>query len=315
MFCRRYNSETQTALFGAIIGMNSPDSNSADTPCLECPVCNQGSIDDAREIESIRCNVREFEHECFTVWRCPRCRSLHCREPIDFQRYYANYPLDNQSLKYLTRVAYRNRLRILQRAGLQRCHRVLDYGCGEGLFLNFLKARRFPDIHGYDPWSSGFARAPRDIPFDLVYSFGVIEHVSCPRSFLKEQRRLAGRDGKVLIATPEAAGLNLQQPDSLLMHQPYHRHILSREGIRSLALSEGLTLVRSEHRNWMDTKHPGMNSRFVTDYVDACGGTIDVLFEKRKVGLFLGSPRLWRSFWLGYYFPPTGYMVCQFQST
>jgi hypothetical protein len=146
-----------------------------------------------------------------------------------------------------------------------------------------------------------------------VFSFGVIEHVSFPREFLKKQRKRVADHGTVVIATPEASGLDLQNPDVLLMHQPYHRHILSHRALKALAKEEGLSLIRSENRNWMDTRHPGLNGRFIADYISATGGFVDALFERRQVGRFLSSPRLWISFWLGYYFPKPGYMVCQFE--
>ena len=283
-------------------------------PCIDCTICSEGSLDDAKEMKSVACNVREFKHESFTVWRCQACGSLHCKEPIDFDRYYANYPLDDQKLKYLTRVSYQNRIKILRRAKISKPDSILDYGCGGGLFLRYLNSRGFDRAIGFDPFCPEYRNKPDDDQkFDAVYSFGVIEHVPDPRDFLRQQRRLVHPTGTVLIATPNADGLSLSVPDGLLMHQPYHRHIFSLNGLRRLAVDEGLELVRSENRNWLDTIHPGMNSRFVTDYIEKNGGIIDALFEKRNFGKFLTTPRLWVSFWFGYFFPPTGYMICQFR--
>ena len=281
---------------------------------IRCTVCEAGSIDEAAELASIACNVRQFRSESFTVWRCSACGSLHCKEPIDFDRYYDRYPLDDQELKFFTRRAYCNRIRILRRAGLKKRDTVLDYGCGGGLFLNFLKERGHLNAVGYDPYSSDFRTAPPSgTKFDFVYSFGVIEHVPCPRAFLHQHRRLLEDDGTVIVATPDAGGLDLADPDVVLMHQPYHRHILSIDGITKLAEREGLALVRVEKLNWMDTRFPGMNGRFVADYVKATGGLIDSLFEPRQVRLFLTSPNLWLSFWFGHLYPTTGYMICMFR--
>lgn len=45
------------------------------TRCVAAP-----HFDQAAAVRAVRSNVRQFQHECFTVWRCPACRSLHSRE-------------------------------------------------------------------------------------------------------------------------------------------------------------------------------------------------------------------------------------------
>ncbi|MEK6247162.1 MAG: class I SAM-dependent methyltransferase, partial [Planctomycetales bacterium] len=178
-----------------------------------------------------------------------------------------------------------------------------------------LKAMGYERSVGYDPYNKNHSEpTSAGLQFDLIYSFGVIEHVPCPGEFLCEHRRLIKDCGTVVIATPNASGLDPATPDVMLMHQPYHRHILSLEALEVLAKREGFNLVRTEHRNWMDTRHPGMNSRFLADYIDACGGMMDSLFEPYDVKLFCLSPRLWLSFWCGYYYPPTGYMICELKA-
>lgn len=295
--------------------MNATGTGQAEQPYVQCSICYRGSLNDSNEVGIIKCNVRKFASESFTVWRCTGCGSLHCKEAIDFARYYLDYPLDDQKLKYLTRCAYSNRMKILRRAALRHDDSILDYGCGGGLFLNFLRNHGHADATGFDPYSTAFRQEPvSGKRFDFVYSFGVIEHTPCPREFLREQRRWLKDSGTLVVATPDAGGLNIIDPDAVLMHQPYHRHILSIDAIKQLADSEGLEFVRLERRNWMDTIHPGMNGRFVSDYVTACGGLIDSLFEPRQVGRFLKTPRLWFSFWFGYWFPQTGYMICQFRA-
>ena len=58
----------------------------------ECVFCGTITAElSAIDSVQVRCNVREFGDETFTVWRCARCGSLHATEPIDPDRYYQHY--------------------------------------------------------------------------------------------------------------------------------------------------------------------------------------------------------------------------------
>jgi NMD protein affecting ribosome stability and mRNA decay len=58
----------------------------------KCVFCGTSTAEfPAVDSAQVRCNVREFGDETFTVWRCARCGSLHATEPIDPDRYYQPY--------------------------------------------------------------------------------------------------------------------------------------------------------------------------------------------------------------------------------
>ena len=284
------------------------------TDYTACEICGVGKISTSIETGAVACNVRFFQAEQFMVWRCAKCRTLHCKEDIDFGHYYDHYPLSEQRIQYMTRRSYFNRLRILKRSGMQPSHRILDFGCGGGLFLRFLNSQGYANAVGHDPFVAQYAdREPLRQKFDIVYSFGVVEHVPDPRQFFQEQRSLVADSGLVVVATPNADGLRIDRPNSLLFHQPYHRHILSSAAMRDLAEDCGLRIIRHERRNWLDTMHPGLNSQFVAKYIDACGGCVDALFEKKRAGAVLARPSLWWAFWFGYLHCVDDYMICTFE--
>lgn len=102
--------------------------------------------------------------------------------------------------------------------------RILEVGCGKGLFLNRFQARRpswsltavepsknaqsfiskrLPNVRIFEGIlsSSPFA----DEKFDVVVSIGVLEHVAQPLEFLKEVRRCVAEGGVVMIAVPDFA--------------------------------------------------------------------------------------------------------------
>src|ERR1017187_1487514 len=56
-----------------------------------CNVCGRRIDDPATELVRIRCNVRQFAHEYFHMWRCRTCRCLHCWEHVNADTYYEDY--------------------------------------------------------------------------------------------------------------------------------------------------------------------------------------------------------------------------------
>lgn len=98
---------------------------------------------------------------------------------------------------------------------------VIDIGCGPGVKLRDLIAPECADITGVDQ-RSALAAARRHVPqamlvecdlerpdlrlgraYDLVICADVIEHMSDPDPLMELVRACAGREGLVLISTPE----------------------------------------------------------------------------------------------------------------
>ena len=129
---------------------------------LTCNIC-RASFEGAEQLEAanVRSNVRRFRHEEFAVWRCSKCRSIHARDEVDLPRYYQDSPFHNFRLGALARLFYRNILRRLTRAGLKRSHAMLDYGCGNGLFVEYIRSRGFVSVRGFDEFSKQAERCVR----------------------------------------------------------------------------------------------------------------------------------------------------------
>lgn len=279
-----------------------------------CNVCeNPGSIEQSLEVESVPCNVRKFAHKSFTVWRCPNCLSLHCKETVDLDSYYVGYPMRTQSIDFATGRAYQNRLGLMRRHGLGAAHLILDYGCSTGLFVDFLKSRGY-HATGYDPYVSAFSdRSILNNQFDYVSSQDVIEHVADPRELVDEYAGLLKAGGKLLIGTPNASEISLNERYSMELHQPYHRHILSESALTTLCERAGLRRVAVDHRFYYDTLYPMVNTQFIKRYIHRTGGFLDAGFEKPRIGLVLTSPELLFFGFLGYFFRAPGHMVAVFE--
>jgi 2-polyprenyl-3-methyl-5-hydroxy-6-metoxy-1,4-benzoquinol methylase len=283
-------------------------------PWRDCTVCNvceaPTTFQDAVESARIRSNVRRFRDEKFTVWRCSNCRSLHSLEGVDLDHYYAHYFLSQQRLDYFTRPGFSNRIRWLRSVGVQFEHRILEYGCGHGLFVDFLRQRGFRHVVGYDRYVPEYSDTSwRDETFDAVISYDVIEHVEDPRATLKEQVERLRPGGLLAVGTPNGENIGFTERDELELHQPYHRHLLSPSAMIALGREAGLEVVEVRKRLWMDTLWPFVNWTFVAHYVYQLGNVLDVVAEPPRVGAVLASPKLLFYGLAGYFFPSRAHMM------
>lgn len=100
---------------------------------------------------------------------------------------------------------------------LNRCNSVLDLGSGTGAWLARMKKHGFTGLNaveldtenfsvpGVEPLpidlNSAFSRH-FDKSFQLVTAIEIIEHLDCPRHFLREIHRLLSGDGYLLLTCP-----------------------------------------------------------------------------------------------------------------
>ena len=244
---------------------------------LHCVVCGAVSSSETAAIAQLRSNVKHFAHESFDVWRCEACSSIHALREVDLDHYYAHYPFHSQSMSFGMRLALRNRLRVLTRLGLTPAHRLLDYGCGSGLLVKYLREQGY-QAYGYDPYArDGEHAEPRAAGFDFIVSQDVIEHVADPAAYLRTLKGLAKAGGMLVIGTPDAASVDLEDVTRHihLLHQPYHRHILSLGAMVKLACSLDLEVMELKHGFMGNTSVPGLNERFLHRVLRANGDTLD----------------------------------------
>jgi SAM-dependent methyltransferase len=284
---------------------------------LFCPLCAHTGA--AAESATVRCNVRRFRARQFHVWRCAACRSLHCEPVSDLAAYYDGYPIRNQSLDYFSRAWYRVVLKRLVAAGLQRQHRILDFGCNQGLFLQFLQENGYADCHGYDPFVPRFsAPSVLEARYDMVVSLDVIEHDLAPGEFLARLAALLKPAGHLCIETPNADGIDLADTEEYLhaLHVPYHVHILSQQALSGLAQRLGLRQLVVFNRWYMDAWWPGTARRLFESLLKYGDNDIDSGYEPPRLSLFVRHPVLLVYLVLGYFLPArkTDHMMMVFRA-
>jgi SAM-dependent methyltransferase len=277
---------------------------------LRCNIC-RAETGERVELGQVRSNVRRFRAEKFTVWRCPKCLSLHARDEVDLAHYYSDYPfhhLPDPEQDVMLRATYNRQLARLKQAGLRREHQVLDYGCGGGALVRFLQKRGYANVHGYDQYSAAFSdRSVLERRYDFIVSQDVLEHVPEPWDFLHEVSRLLAPGGIVAIGTPNAESIDLKQPEQRVhtLHQPYHRHIFSKRKLLTLGDELGWELIKYYPTMYANTLVPFVNAAFVNFYFKCHDDTLDLAIEPinpkswklwTPVSLFLGL--------FGYFFAP-----------
>lgn len=110
---------------------------------------------------------------------------------------------------------------------------LLDYGCGEGHFLEILAKRR-PDLGlvGFDPYSQHGGGAYRKVgatdavtpgSVDILTCFEAMEHLTPPetQSFLDDAALLLAPAGKIVISVPIIGGppVLVKEANRILLHR------------------------------------------------------------------------------------------------
>lgn len=272
-----------------------------------CRLC--GSSTRSPECARIHSNVRRFLAQSFEMWRCGACGSLHSQPVEDLAGYYRGYPARRQGLGYHTRAWYGVVLRRLVRAGLGREDSLLDYGCGHGLFLEYLREKGYGRCHGYDAYEPHHADAALLADrYDCVVAMEVLEHAEDPSAMLAGIKALVRPGGCIYLSMPNADGIDLASParEMHAIHQPYHRHIPSLRAACALVAAQGLSLEEASDTTHMNHWWPATSERFVKEYSVLLENVHDAVFEPPPIGRIIRSPRLWLEALAGYFLPRRG---------
>lgn len=260
---------------------------------LTCNLCDARSSEDSVETAEAKCDVRAFASERFRVWRCPGCRSIHSRDAVDLAHYYAGYPFHSPALDWRIRAICRNMCNRLTDAGVGTDAQLLDYGCGGGTLIAYLKECGFTHAVGFDEFQEGFKdRAVLDRQHTVLVSQDVIEHVLEPRELIDTFDRLVAPGGIIAIGTPNAENIDLARPEYFVhaLHQPFHTHLLSRQWLLDAGAQRGWKLLRYYDREFINTLVPFVNLRFAQHYAACFDDTMDAAFEVRVDSWKLWSP-------------------------
>jgi 2-polyprenyl-3-methyl-5-hydroxy-6-metoxy-1,4-benzoquinol methylase len=287
---------------------------------LTCNIC--GETSSQVEEGAVRSNVRKFGSTKFRIWRCPKCDSVHARDEVDLAAAYRDYPYHQvgkqSSTRWMINAGYRNLLGRLRKAGFRREHKLLDYGCGGGEFIGYLRDKGY-DAVGYDEYSDKFGD-PRvlDRKYDLVLSQDVIEHVAEPWEHVRTVSGLVVPGGIVALGTPNAEIFDMRDPEQFVhaLHQPYHRHILSKRALLTTGERFNWQLLQVYTSMYAETLVPCMNGRFFWYYVHTGDNTLDYALEPIRFNIpkmYTPAALFWALF--GYFFKPADNLMVLYRTS
>lgn len=220
---------------------------------MQCPICGSVIMDHtpARHLPNF--------------FRCPHCGGYYHREteaPVYLETYFAESEkskglsaLIGQALRIFLWMRKRKILSLIPKDGT-----VLDYGCGNGKLVAYLRARGV-NVEGYDPSPSAVALAQKQglpvfgtIPgkqYDLIMFWHSLEHTDTPLDDLRRVSRHLAPNGKLLLAVPNGDSL-----EAHLFHKtwfcydwPFHRVHFTPASIRKFLDAAGFHATDMDYVN------------------------------------------------------------------
>lgn len=203
--------------------------------------------------------------ETFAIKVCPSCGLGHTTpQPANLGDYYGKAYYGNRH-SFTKRLCMRRRVQLLdqatQAAGDPR-GALLDIGCGDGSFL------REAQSHGWSPTGTELGGNPArtlegDIPlfaevseaaqrrrYDAVTMWHSLEHFRNVRKAIADARRALRPGGALIVAVPDAGGLQarLFGPQWFHLDVPRHLFHFTRTALAQLLEKEGLTVESWGHQ-------------------------------------------------------------------
>lgn len=177
---------------------------------------------------------------------------------------------------------------------------VLDIGCGEGNFSNYVKSKKYVGLE-LSPTAVHEARArginvisqtvedyaelhPRSA--DVVCAFQVLEHVANPKSFLAASIRCLRSGGRLIISVPSTDSFLRLAVNNILNCPPHHVSLWSDEALRSIGRIYGLH-IKNTYNDQLANEHvDGYLNTLVIRGLDAKGKRIHIVDDSFRLRVY-----------------------------
>lgn len=144
----------------------------------------------------------------------------------------------------------------IQKKYLKEDSSVLEIGCGDGYFKNYVKGQYV----GVDPYSQKSfvikdtieSYIQRNVQHDIVCAFQTIEHVSDPRSFLRSAVDCAKPGGILIISVPSEDSFLGSVENFSLNLPPHHVTRWGNSALKNITKYFELDLIEIYHEPMID---------------------------------------------------------------
>jgi SAM-dependent methyltransferase len=180
--------------------------------CCGATALPYGVVDFNKNCEIYRHNALGVSGVPIYYHRCPACRFIFTTAfdhftHEDFQSHIYNeeYPLIDPD--YQVARPHGNAALVTRLFPGKKPRRVLDYGGGNGVMAESLRAAGFPHVETFDPFVEQYSARPV-AGFDCVICFEVVEHSTDPARIFADMDEFLTDPGLILFST-------LVQPDDI----------------------------------------------------------------------------------------------------
>lgn len=189
-----------------------------------CPICRHNSF-----------GIKTVGN--FDILKCSFCRLEFCNPVPSEKSCAALYGVDYKNPRAqpkIVRLNAQKNIKILRQHGLKRSSKLLDFGCGENLFVSAVGTTSWV---GYDKYVSQFSNIGSG--YDFITLWGTLEHLVDPVSTLKDLVSRLNPRGKIAATTvfSEFSGVPYQHKP------PEHTFYFTRKSIEILFKKVGLRLL------------------------------------------------------------------------
>jgi 2-polyprenyl-3-methyl-5-hydroxy-6-metoxy-1,4-benzoquinol methylase len=263
-----------------------------------CPLCKKDSIFRLGKINSDNPTYYSTNHIKLSkvpeLWKCKDCGSSFVQNMVSLEdsiRLYSQGSSEEiwtkepfEKSRTLTTI---KKIDSLISSGM----RVLDFGCGSGNFLDFIKSKGCITSGVEYSYSSldqviqnghaGFSKLD-DVhgTFDIITAFDVIEHLYDVPSFLETCKQKLAPNGHIILLTGNISSLQSKISSSKWWYAKFPDHIVF-PSINYFKKYSGLEIV-----NWINVYHaPYAQNNFLI-------AAIKVLIKFIQEGVYIGHPSL-----------------------
>ena len=203
-----------------------------------CPICNNESF-----------LIRKINE--FNINKCLKC-GLEFTHPMPTEECLSGFYNQYYDIRARDIVSKKNAVRNLNFLKkdfmIDSQSEILDYGCGNNMFIEACREEKISNSFGYDQyivecdnkqmsWDHAIKKK-----WDMITLWGVLEHLTSPVDVLLELKAMLLKTGLIALTTIYIDGYIPFQ-----YKPPEHTLYFTKQSIEELAAAAGLSIVSFEH--------------------------------------------------------------------